>query len=59
MFRRNKMINPTTNISTKEIWLTYFNNVLYEKGIITEKEKNKMTNLIYQKYHNESGIKVS
>ena len=53
------MINPTTNISTKEIWLTYFNNVLYEKGIITEKEKSKMTNLIYQKYHNESGIKVS
>lgn len=28
---------------TKEIWLTYFNNVLFEKGVITEKEKNKMT----------------
>lgn len=53
------MTNPTTNISAKEIWLTYFNDVLYEKGIITEKEKNKMNSLIYQKYHNESNKKVS
>lgn len=30
----------------KEAWLTYFNNVLFEKGIITEKEKNKMSALI-------------
>ncbi len=46
------MINSTTNISVKEIWLTYFNDILYEKGIITEKEKNKMSSLIYQKCRN-------
>lgn len=42
-------MNVDTNMSAKEIWLTYFNNVLYEKGLISEKEKNKMSNLIYQK----------
>lgn len=26
-----------------KIWLSYYNRVLYEKGIITEKERNKMT----------------
>lgn len=31
---------------TDEIWLNYFNDVLYEKGIITETERNKMKNLI-------------
>ena len=34
------------NISAKEIWLTYFNNALFEQGVITEKEKNKMSALI-------------
>ena len=24
------------------IWLSYYNRVLYEKGIITERERNKM-----------------
>lgn len=33
----------------KEIWLSYFNRVLFEKGLITEKEKNKMNSLIYKK----------
>ena len=27
---------------TKEIWLTYFNNYLFAKKIITEDERNKM-----------------
>ncbi len=26
-----------------KIWLSYYNQVLYEKGIITEQERNKMT----------------
>jgi len=30
------------NINVKEIWLNYFNQVLFEKGIITEEERNKM-----------------
>ena len=29
-----------------EIRLIYYNNVLYEKGVITETERNKMKNLI-------------
>ena len=38
--------NTILNIPAKEMWLTYFNNFLYEKGLISEKEKNKMSNLI-------------
>ena len=30
----------------ESIWLLYFNQVLYEKGVITEKERNKMSSLI-------------
>ena len=47
--RRDIIMNTDTNISAKEIWLTYFNDILFEKGVISEKEKNKMSNLIYQK----------
>ncbi len=36
------------NVNAKEIWLSYYNKVLFDKGIITEKEKNKMSNLIYK-----------
>lgn len=36
------------NNFAKEAWLIYFNNTLFEKGIITEKEKNKMISLIHQ-----------
>lgn len=25
------------------LWLSYYNRVLYEKGIITEQERNRMT----------------
>lgn len=25
-----------------QIWLSYYNRVLYEKGIITERERNRM-----------------
>lgn len=32
----------------REIWLDYFNNYLFERGVITEKERNKMTALIAQ-----------
>lgn len=37
-----------TTISAKQIILNYFNDTLFEKGIITEKEKNKMVNIIYR-----------
>lgn len=26
----------------EQLWLTYYNDTLYEKGIITEDERNKM-----------------
>ncbi len=26
-----------------QLWLSYYNRVLYEKGLITEQERNKMT----------------
>ncbi len=45
------------NINAKEIWLTYFNKVLFEKGLITEKEKNKMANLIYKECHSSNNRK--
>ena len=37
----------------KELWLIYFNNVLYEKGLITECQRNQMKNkiTIYCKKH--------
>jgi len=33
-------------VMAEEIWLNYFNNVLFEKQIITEDERNKMRNQI-------------
>lgn len=39
---------------TNEIWLNYFNNVLYDKGVITEAERNKMKHSISNKYSNIS-----
>lgn len=30
----------------EEAWLKYYNRVLFEKGIITEQERNMMTNKI-------------
>lgn len=38
----------------EEIWLHYFNNVLYEKHLITEQERNRMSNWIdTRRYHNK------
>ena len=34
-----------------EIWLNYFNSYLYDRGIITESERNKMKTLITSKCH--------
>ena len=37
-----------------EIWLNYFNDVLYDKGVITEVQRNKMKHMIDDKYKNIS-----
>ena len=42
------------NKFVKEVWLNYFNNILFEKGLITEKEKNRMNSLIYQECNKNS-----
>ena len=34
-----------------QIRLSYYNNYLYENGIITENERNKMKNVITSNYH--------
>ena len=33
-------------VMAEEIWLNYFNNILFDKKIITEDERNKMKNMI-------------
>ena len=44
-------------VNAKEIWLSCFNKVLFEKGIITKKKKNKMSNLIYKQCHSPNSKK--
>lgn len=44
----------TQNINAKEIWLNYFNDYLFERGIITEKEKSKMSAAIRKQCGNGS-----
>ena len=39
------------NISAEEIWLNYFNEILWKNGIIDEKKKNRMNNLIFKYLH--------
>ena len=36
----------TKKNTAEQIWLQYFNNVLFEKGLITEQDRNKMANEI-------------
>jgi len=33
-------------LMTEEIWLNYFNNYLYDQRVITEDERNRMSNQI-------------
>ena len=32
--------------AAEQIWLHYYNQTLFEKGLITETERNRMSNLI-------------
>lgn len=38
----------------REIWLNYFNKILFDKGIITETEKNQMMHLIQKECQQNS-----
>ena len=36
------MIQKTKQNTFEQLWLSYYNDMLYEKGFITEDERNKM-----------------
>ena len=40
--RRRQMIQKTKQNTFEQLWLSYYNDTLYEKGFITEDERNKM-----------------
>jgi len=42
--------NPKRLVA-EEIWLSYFNDYLFQKQIISETERNKMKNLIGQRMY--------
>ena len=54
---KKEVCGMDNNINAKEIWLNYFNNVLFEKGIIDEKERNKMIILISKNCRTPDGIR--
>ena len=41
---------PTKETMAKYLQLTHWNKLLYEKGVITQREYLRMTNMIRQKY---------
>ena len=40
---------------TEQLWLAYFNSYLYEKGMLTESERNKMILKIERRKGSASG----
>ena len=38
-------------VLVEQMWLHYYNNTLFQKGIITETERNRMKNLISCRKH--------
>lgn len=44
--QHNPKSQPSQNTIYERLWLTYFNDTLYAKGVITEKERNKMRTAI-------------
>lgn len=49
------MCDIDKNVNVKEMWLNYFNQVLFEKGIISEEERNKMKFEIFKKCRTPKG----
>ena len=44
--KRGEVYDIDKNIKAREIWYEYFNQILFEKGIITEEERNNMIFII-------------
>jgi len=40
--RRGYITEQKKRSAMEQLWLTYYNDTLYEKGVITEDERNKM-----------------
>lgn len=43
MVERRSISSAQKKQEAARIWLSYYNRVLYEKGIISEQERNRMT----------------
>ena len=43
---KNVSIEQQKTVLVEEAWLKYYNQVLFEKGVITERERNLMINMI-------------
>ena len=43
---KNVSIEQHKKVLVEEAWLKYYNQVLFEKGVITERERNLMINMI-------------
>lgn len=43
---KNVSIEQQKKVLVEEAWLKYYNQVLFEKGVITERERNLMINMI-------------
>ncbi len=46
MSRSRERLEERRRAAAEQIWLHYYNRVLYEKGIIGEEERNRMSNRI-------------
>ena len=46
MSQRQERLEERKRAVAEQIWLEYYNRVLYEKGIIGEEERNRMSNRI-------------
>ena len=43
---KNVSTEQQKKVPVEEAWLKYYNQVLFEKGVITERERNLMINMI-------------
>ena len=52
MMHKNEVSNLTKRkVVVEQMWLHYYNNTLFQKGVITETERNRMKNLINCRKH--------
>lgn len=42
----NRTVQQQKKCLAEQLWLYYFNTTLYEKGLITETQRNRISNMI-------------